>query len=533
MKAKLVICVALIVGTATVYWPVHRYGFVNYDDVDYVLENPHVHAGLTLAAVKWAFTSSVLSNWHPLTWLSYMMDVQLFGINAGWHHVMNVVFHIANAILLFLVLALMTEEPWPSAFVAALFAWHPLHVESVAWIAERKDVLSTFFDLFAMLAYVFYVKSRQRRFLLLSVLAFALALMSKPMVVTLPFVLLLLDYWPLKRISESGVRNLSLVVEKVPFFVLSAASSLVTFAVVRSDGMVVSLNSLPVRLRLVNSLFGYARYLQKTFLPTRLAVIYPIEWKFSWEDAVALTAFVFISIVAACWMRRRPWFLVSWLWFLGTLVPVIGFVQAGRQGMADRYTYLPLVGIFIILAWGGAEIAATSQLASRIVTCSAVAVLGAALLLTSMQIRPWADSQTLFEHAIAVTNDNYVAHGILGRFLASRGQYEQAQAHFEEALRIFPDLPDSRVTLAMTHYNFGNALMKNGHIDEAIGHYGEAAQLDPQFAEAQNNWGYALIAQGRFLEAVQHYEAALRIKPDLQEARLNVARLHQQLGDAH
>jgi Flp pilus assembly protein TadD len=554
---KVFVCLALIFGTAVVYWPVHRYPFVHYDDMHYMIENAEVRAGLTLDGLKWAFAIS-LDYWHPITWLSHMMDVQLFGMNAGAHHVVSVVLHIANALLLFLVLERMTRALWPAAVVAGFFAWHPLHVESTVWIAERKDVLSTFFALLSIWAYARYAESNRRRDLFLALLWFAFGLMAKPMLVTLPFVLLLLDYWPLKRIQRMQKETLwTLIREKGLFFLLSAASSVVTYVGARNVGAVTALESIPPKYRLINPLLGYLGYLQKTFVPINLAVIYPISWTFSWwQIAASLTLLTAISIAAVYWAGRRPWLLVGWLWFLGMLVPVSGLVQVGNQAMADRYTYLSLVGIFMMLSWSGAEIAASSRFGLKVVATSSALLLAAGLFLTSLQVRTWSDSKTLSEHALAVTKNNYVAHSILGSVLADSGRLDEAQAHFDEVLRIIPNRADAHFSLgvilarkgrleeaiahykqaiemnpdAATHYNLGNVLMAVGRSDEAITHFAEALRLDPQMAEAQNNWAYVLTAQGRLPEAAEHYAAALRLKPDLLEARLNVARIREQLA---
>jgi len=552
---KVFLCFVLALVTAGIYFPVHRYEFLNYDDVDYVVENAHVRGGLTLDNARWAFTTGHSGNWHPLTWLSHMADVQLFGLTPGAHHLLNVLFHIANALLLFLLLADMTRAPWPSAMVAALFAWHPLHVESVAWISERKDVLSTFFALLSLAAYARYTKSKRQRHLLLSLVWFAAGLMSKPMLVTLPFVFILLDYWPLQR-GYSPFRRL--ILEKVPFFLLTALSSIVTYAVQQKGGAVATLESIPLPYRVANAFVAYARYLKKAVWPADLAIIYPISgtapW---WQIGGALALLVAISIAVLYWSRHRPWLSVGWFWFVGMLVPVIGLVQVGIQSMADRYTYFPLVGIFVMLVWSGAEIAATLRSFSSAVAIGGVAILIAALLMTSLQLRAWRDSEALFEHAISVTKNNYAAHDLLGRVLSNQGRFDAAQAHFEEVVRIFPNQPDAHFSLGVilarkakfdealahysqaleirpdptTHYNFGNVLMNMGRADEAIAHFAEAVRLDPQMAEAENNWAYVLTTQGRLREAADHYAAALRIKPDLLEARLNIARIHEQLAE--
>jgi len=556
VKQKLFICLVLTLVTAGIYWPVHQYDFVNYDDAEYVVENVHVRTGLTFDGAKWAFTTGHAGYWLPLTWLSHMMDIQLFGLNAGAHHTVNVLFHIGNSVLLFLLLARVTRALWPSAMVAALFAWHPLHVESVAWIAERKDVLSTFLALLSLGAYARYAESNRQLHLLLSLLCFAAGLTAKPMLVTLPFIFLLLDYWPLQRGSYQSAR---LVVEKVPFFLLTAVSSIVTYAAQRNFGAVASLESIPLQYRVENALLAYTRYLQKTFWPTNLAIMYPISNMSSpWEIGAALVLLIAISIAVVYLSPCRPWLLVGWFWFVGMLVPTIGLVQVGIQSMADRFTYLPSVGIFLIWAWSSAELAASFRSFSKAVAVLGLVVLITGLLLTSIQLRSWRDSETLFQHAITVTKNNYVAHNMLGRVFADRGRFDEAEAHFEEVLRIFPNQPEAHFSLgvicarkakfdealahytqaveirpdAATHYNLGNVLMKVDRANEAIAHFAEAVRLDPQMAEAQNNWAYALTTQGRLREAANHFAAALQIKPDLLEARLNVARIREQLGQA-
>jgi tetratricopeptide (TPR) repeat protein len=489
--------------------------------------------------VKWAFTTGEVGKWFPLAWLSFMTDVQMFGVNAHVEHLVNVIFHIANAVVLFLLLARMTGAVWRSAMVGALFAWHPLHVEPVAWIIERTDVLSTLMALLSIWVYVRYAESGRRQHLWGSLLLFALALMAKPMVITLPFVVLLLDYWPLRRFPS--------IREKLPFFAMSAAVGMLTYVISLKSGTIAQ--GVPLPYRLTNALLAYASYLRKTFYPSDLAVIYPVTWTAAWwQIAAALVVLAGISVLAICWARSRPWFLVGWLWFLGILVPVIGLIQAGSQGMADRYTYLSLVGIFLMLVWAGAELK-VGAVAAGITLCGA-------LVLTSRQIPVWRNSQTIFEHAVAVTKDNDIAHGILGRVLASSGRFNEAEVHFEEALRINPNQADAHFGLgvilarkghfdealrhynhaiaarpdAPAHYNLGNVLMKTGRPDEAIIHFAAAARLDPQMAEAQNNWAYALTTEGRLSEAAEHYDAALRINPGLVQARMNAARIREELA---
>ncbi|MGD0253772.1 MAG: tetratricopeptide repeat protein, partial [Verrucomicrobiota bacterium] len=462
MSRPRLIGLLLALVTLLVYLPVCRYNFVNYDDGDYVTENQVVQNGLTWAGVEWAFTTWHAGNWHPLTWLSHMLDCELFGLNPGAHHLVNVLFHAANVVLLFALLLRMTNSLWPGAFVAALFAWHPLHVESVAWISERKDVLSTFFALLTLLAYVRHAKSvacdewqmtgtaettgtpnlsrfarHPSLFYWLALIFFTLGLMSKPMLVTLPFVMLLLDLWPLKRVTSdkwqvAGVLRLAL--EKWPFFLLTAISCVVTFFAQRGGDAVVSLAKVSLRYRLENAPVAAVRYLLKMIRPADLAVIYPMPDKIpALAVAAAVTALILISAVAWLVRRRSPYLLVGWLWFLGTLVPVIGLVQVGGAALADRYTYLPSIGLFIAAAFGLRDLADRFRFLKIPVAVAASLMLAGCLMLTENQLRCWRDSQTLFAHAVAVTKDNDIAHINLGVALEQQGKLDEALAEYREA----------------------------------------------------------------------------------------------------
>jgi tetratricopeptide (TPR) repeat protein len=581
---KVVVCLALALGTAVVYWPALQYGFTEYDDPQYVSENPMVGQGLTLHGVRWAFTTFHAANWHPLTWLSHMLDVQLFGMHPGAHHGVNLLFHIANSLLLFLVLGRMTRAQWPSALVAALFAWHPLHVESAAWIAERKDVLSTFFALLTLRAYAGYTEAGRRVQLRLALLWFALGLMAKPMLVTLPLVLLLLDYWPLKRFagngrSENEVRRRSkfervqpatparvpswsslapLLREKALFFVLTALACVVTFVAQQRGGSVISLETVSLWDRLSNAFGAYAGYLYHTVWPTKLAVFYPHSGALPLVQVVlALLVLMGVSVAAVRWAGHRPWLLMGWLWYLGTLVPVIGLVQVGPQAMADRYTYLPLVGVFVATAWGLAEAAETFRLRPIVRVAVAGAVLLVLLLVTAAQVRFWASNESLFRHAIAVTSRNYLAHFNLGVGLVNQKRPAEAVEQFAESLRVYPKPPavihftygallakqgkfkeaaeQYELSLRLkssstTHYNLGNALIKLGRFEEATAHLAEAARLEPGLAEVHGNWGFTLAAAGRFREALEHYNEALRLKSGLLDVHYNAAEAHRALG---
>jgi Tfp pilus assembly protein PilF len=513
-----------------VYAPVRHFGFVRWDDPDYVTDNVPVARGLTWQGAGWAFTSAHAANWHPLTWLSYMLDVQLHGMNAGPQHVTNLFLHVLNTLLLFGVLYRMTAAWGRSLFVAGLFAVHPLHVESVAWISERKDVLSTLFWMLTMWAYVAYVRRPGWRRYLPVVAFFALGLMAKPMLVTLPFVLLLLDFWPLRRVElgggagEPGLAALRqripglarLVREKLPLFVLAALSSVVTFVVQRHVGAVAGLERFPLGLRLTNALASYLGYIGKTLWPARLAAFYPLSVAIpvlqASLGALLLTAVTILAIRAG---RRHGYFLVGWLWYVGTLIPVIGLVQVGRQSMADRYTYVPLIGLFLIAAWGAPELVGRWRYGGIALPAAAACVLLACAGLARAQVRNWSDSASLWQHALEVTEDNYVAHNNFGAVLLKQGKTGEALPHIVEALRIKPDFADA-------HNNLGMVQVQQGKLNEAIPHFIEALRIDPDFAEAQYNLGMVLVRQGKLDEAAQRFAEAVRIKPDLMEAQNNL-----------
>jgi len=544
MPRPRIIGLLLALATLLAYLPATHDRFINFDDDDYVTKNQVVQRGLTWAGVKWAFTTWHASNWHPLTWLSHMTDCQLFHLNPGGHHLVNVLFHATNATLLFLLLLRLTGALWPSAFVAALFAWHPLHVESVAWVSERKDVLSTFFALLALLAYVRFARENRRNSFWLAMIFFALGLMSKPMVVTLPFIMLLLDYRPLQRIqnSKSKTWNISgCVIEKWPFFLLAALSSAVTFLAQKNEA-VKSLARVPLTLRLENSIMAYTTYLLKAFWPTRLAVFYPLPGHIAWSH-VTMAAAVLVLISAAAWLERRrsPWLLVGWLWFLGTLVPVIGLVQVGDQAMADRYTYIPLIGIFIAVVFTVAEWTNGFRSLKIVRATAGVLVLSACLALTENQLRYWHDSESLFSHAIAVTKDNAAAHLNLGAALEEENQPEAALGEYQKALQldssrheIYNNIgkllndegkPEAALGYCreavrlnsnspLSHNNLGIVLTELGHFDEALGEFSAAAQLDAYYAPPRFQMGKILLQQGRDVEAMPLFREALQIEPD-------------------
>ena len=559
-------CLLLAAVTLAVFWPVRLNDFVNYDDPGYVTENSYVKRGLTWEGAVWALRTGHAANWHPLTWFSHMLDVQLFGLNPAGHHLSNLLFHIANTMLVFLLLRRATGATWRSAFVAALFAVHPLHVESVAWVAERKDVLSTFFGLLALGAYVRYaemskvqgpwsvVRGPWSRFYLLSLFLFTLSLMSKPMLVTLPFLLLLLDYWPLNRLQlatqHSTLKTLLLLLrEKLPFFALAAASCVVTFLVQKHGGALAPAEVLPIGPRVINIVLAYFTYLGKMFWPIHLSVFYPYA-QFRPPGRVALAAVCLVAITASAVLGRRkaPHFLVGWLWFLGTLVPVIGLVQVGSQSMADRYSYFPSIGLFLGLAWLAAQAVARWRFGPPLLAVAGVMAIFLCLSCTRTQLSYWKSGETLFRHALAVTTGNFVAHSNLGNALATRGKPKEAEAEFASALSIYPDYYPAMYALAnlvrtngnsaaaltlfnralqtrpqdaKAHYNHGVVLVILGKEDEALDHYRQALQLDPKLAPAHNNLAGLLISRGTVDEGFAHALTALRLQPDFAQAHLN------------
>jgi protein O-mannosyl-transferase len=499
---------ALVALNIVVYASVAQYDFVTWDDPQYLLDNPHVAGGLTWDGVSWALTSGYASNWHPLTWWSHMLDVQLHGLSAGPHHVTSLLLHIANSALLFGLLHAMTGAPGRSAFVAALFAVHPLHVESVAWVAERKDVLSTLFWMLTVWAYLRYLRRhRPSRYVAMATL-FALGLMAKPMLVTLPFVLLLLDMWPLGRVGAWW----PLVREKLPLLALAGASSIITFVVQRQGGAVAASGALPFSDRVANALVSYMRYIGKMLWPARLAAVYPFFRPLpGWLVVWSLLGFVAISIVAIRAVRRYPYVTVGWFWYVGTLVPVIGVVQVGSQAMADRYTYLPLVGLFIIAAWGGTDLIARWRLRPLLLPIAGGLAVAACIIVARDQVEYWRNSLALWGHTVAVTHDNFIAQNGFGEALAGQGKDAEAIAHFAEAVRIKPDFPYAQ-------NNLGVELKRQHHPDEAIPHYSLALRVKPDFAEAHHNLANALDEEGRTGEAITHYIEALRIRPDYADA---------------
>jgi protein O-mannosyl-transferase len=544
----------LALSTLAVFWPAVGHDFINYDDPLYVYENAHVQSGLSWASVQWAFTNLEAGFWHPLTWLSLLADRECFGVRPAGYHLTNLLLHTANVVLLFLALQRMTRASWRSALVAGLFAIHPLRVESVAWVSERKDVLSTFFWMLALLNYVRYARQSEPRgprseiksdlgkqqatratvpsilrplsspSYLLALVFFVCGLMSKTMVITLPFLLLLLDYWPLGRIELSATSLKAkapapLIWEKLPFLAAACLASLPTMFGAKALGAFAGSTQLEAAGRLQNALISYTRYLGKNFWPKELSVLYlhPSHWPV-WQVTAAAALLLAVSLATLAVARKQPWLVAGWFWFLGTLVPAIGLVQVGIHAMADRYTYVPSIGLFIMLVWGIAEAAPAGRWRSPVLAGSAAFALAACAWLTARQIRYWRDTESLFEHALQVAPDNFIAHNILGAYFSGKGNYDEVVRHYEASLSLKPNYPDPR-----THNNLGYALATKGRTDAAIQHYREAIRLWPAYPDPHNNLGIVLASQKRLGEAIAEFEEALRLEPGFAQASNNLA----------
>jgi tetratricopeptide (TPR) repeat protein len=585
--------------TLAIYAQVIEHQFITLDDPTYIQENPMVNRGVTPAGLAWAFTTFHATNWHPLTWISHMIDCQFFGTNAGRHLLVNALIHVANTLLLFWFLLRTTDARWSSALVAALFALHPLHVESVAWASERKDTLSTFFGLLSLIAYVRYAEvPSSRRYVWIGI-TLGLGLLVKPMLVTWPFLMLLLDYWPLHRVTQSidrknFIRSIApLLREKLPFFALVAASTVMTIMAQSHGGAVRTFVDVPIALRLSNALVSYAKYLLLTFWPNDLAIYYPFSRTGMPAWQISGAAILLIGISAFCFFQRRirPYLIVGWLWFLGTLVPVIGLVQVGGQTMADRYFYIPSIGLFIALVFGLADLARSWRVAPSLSAGIAAGVVLILATLTNGQIQRWRDSFTLFEHTLAVTPPNLHIEYNLGMAMGGSGRYDEAAAHFEKSLQMDPNFYDGLVAMGVTRSNqarlpeaieyfqtaihlqpdapnahvqlglalwkqdrdqaaleemrrasqlapndadirgdFGLALELVGRLPEAIEQLHEALRLNPNSAETHNNLGLALLAAGKAQESIPEFEAALSLKPELKGAADNLRRAQSKLS---
>ncbi len=535
------VCIFLAAITLVVFGRTAHYGFVNYDDNDYVYENPEVARGLTLQGIVWAFTHVYAANWHPLTWISHMLDCQLYGLNPGGHHLTNILLHAATAILLFLVLRQMTGALWRSAFVAAVFAIHPLRVESVAWVTERKDVLSGVFFMLTIGAYVRYAQRRSgapavpvldpwrsTRDYGLVLFFFALGLMCKPMLVTLPFVLLLLDYWPLNRVTTvTDHRNhfpipRRLILEKLPLFGLAAASCVATL--IAQTEAIQRFENISLPLRVGNALISYVAYMGQMFWPSGLAVLYPFTTRGVGVAGVVLSVVVLAGISTGVFvLRRRPYLLTGWLWYLIMLVPVIGIVRVGFQARADRYTYLPQIGLYVLLTWAAADLCAGWRHRRVVLGGCSTIILVALIFCARTQASYWRNSESLWTHTLACTSDNFIGHNNLGNALLQMGSVDKAITHFQKALEINPNDVEANI-------NLGSALLQKGNVGEAISHFQKALQISPDFAGAHNNLGNALLKMGRVDEAIAHYQRALQINPNSVEAHNNLGSALLQMG---
>jgi tetratricopeptide (TPR) repeat protein len=529
------------VATCAVYSQVRHFDFVNFDDPEYIGGNSHVRAGLTWAGIKWAFTSTAAANWFPLTWISNMAGYQIFGLDSGWHHAINVLFHCVSCMLLLAALRRMTGALWPSAFVACVFALHPLHVESVAWVAERKDVLCAFFWCLTMWCYARYVERPAKWAYAWVVLAFCGGLMSKAMIVTLPAVLLLLDFWPLRRPWRRA-----LLWEKLPLLALAGGVGVLTLVSQQQGHAVRPLTALPLAVRVANAAWTYVAYIGRMFWPARLAVYYPYSHLIAaWRLVVAAIVLVGVTYGAVRWRREYPYAAVGWFWYLGSLLPVIGLIQVGGQASADRYTYLPSIGLTIVLAWAMADLVKRYPQARKMVMGVAVAAVIVCLVLTAIQTSYWANSGSLFQHAVDVTTDNYIADNNLADYYLTQMRTEDARAPVLEALRLNPYYPEAHVNLATilrrtgqmgesehqyreaiqlqpinpsAHAGYGALLLQEGRAGEAAGEFAQAVQLQPEDAEAHYNLGRVLAAVGRFDQGMAELNEAIRLRPDYADA---------------
>jgi len=571
-RVRFAIALALALATLAAFLPVLDAEFISLDDPSYVTENSRVRAGITRESLAWAFTSMESANWHPLTWVSHMLDVQVYGLNPRGHHLTSLLLHLGNTLLLFLLLAALTARTGESACVAALFALHPLHVESVAWVAERKDVLAAFFGLASLLAYVRYARRPTLpRYAAVAALL-ALGLLAKPMIVTLPFVMLLLDFWPLGRFfaavgvagrvpgAVASVPGPRLLAEKAPLLLLVAASSVVTYSAQQQGAMVKSVADYPFISRLANTLVGYALYIHKTVWPADLMIPYEhLGARIpAWQVALAAALLAGITAVALATHRRRPYVLVGWFWFVGMLLPVSGLVQIADQSMADRYTYLPLVGLFVAVAWGVSETVALRGATGVPLLIAAAAVLASLAALTGAQAGSWKNSRTLFARGAAVAPDNSMAQYNVGVVLAHEGRIDEAIGHYERALALRPRFAaahdnlgwalekQDRAAPALEHYrealridpgfvsaynNLGNLFLEQGDVDQAIGSFEKAVLYQPTYAEAHNNLGVALHQRGRTEEALAQFQIVLRLKPDNVKAHYNAGTILLERGD--
>jgi len=539
VKSDFLIIAILTILVLSIYWQVGKYPFIAFDDDVYVYENSHVRQGLTLKGIAWSFTTFHGSNWHPLTWISHMVDVELFGMNAGWHHRMSILLHLLNTVLLYLVMSKMTGGIWRSAFVAALFGVHPLHVESVAWIAERKDLLSTLFWILTMGVYLRYTRRPSLGRYLPVAIFFALGLMCKPMVVTLPFILLLMDWWPLRRMTLNNSQNFGspsyslstfsgLILEKVLLLGFSAISCFVTFLAQSWEGAVQSFDYIPFGMRISNGFVSYVSYLWKMVWPSSLTVFYPHPATAqsglpAWEITGAALLIGTFSLLAV-WQRHcRPYLGMGWLWYLGTLIPVIGLVQVGNQAMADRYTYLPLIGIFTAVAWAIPSLFLKGRLRQLLLGVLGGMVIVALSSVAWHQTSYWRDDVTLFSRSLAVTKNNWLAWNNLGFAYDKLNRPQWAMTCYRNAIRIKSDYADA-------WSNIGAIYIKSGQPEQSIVYFREALKANPYYTKALNNLAAAYYELGQPEQAIMYYWKALQIKPDYAEAWYNLGLSYVQYG---
>ncbi len=526
---KKIICILLSALVLAIYWKVQYHEFINYDDGRYITQNKHVKSGLSKENFIWAFTHSHSANWHPITWLSHMLDSHFYGLNPNGHHLTSLGLHIANSLLLFLVLCRMTGEVWKSCFVASLFAFHPINIESVAWTSERKSVLSTLFWLLTTWAYINYVQKQNFARYSIVFLFFILGLMSKPMLVTLPFVFLLLDYWPLNRFKispankASQIKNnlLNLFFEKIPLLFLVVGSCTITLIAQKSWGAVVSLETVPLMSRISNALVSYLKYLEKMVWPKKFSIFYPyptdgfILWKVLMSGLVLIT----ITFISIRLIKKAPYLAVGWFWYLGTLIPVIGLVQVGQQAMADRYAYVPLIGIFIIIAWGLPELLAEWRYKKKVLSLLVGILIPTLMIITWIQVGHWKNSITIFQHAINITDKKYpsfvAVYNNLGVVLIEQMKFEEAVTNLEKAVELQPNYSEA-------YNNLGYALGELNRFSEANIHYKKAIRLKPDYAEAHNNLANSLSKKPNFKQAIIHYKKAIQFKPEYSEAYFNL-----------
>ncbi len=532
MRINMALILSLFIITAAIYIRAAYFPFCAIDDSDYVTRNIHVKSGLSLNSIKWAFTTFHSTNWHPVTWLSLMLDSQLFGVNPMGFHLVNVFLHALNTSLLFLLFSSLTGAVWRSAFVAACFALHPLHVESVAWIAERKDVLSTLFWMLTLLFYSCYVKRSKRSMYYLSLLAFALGLMAKPMLVTIPVILILLDFWPLERIKTGrlltvGTCNGSdannnigcllkpLIVEKIPFVLLAAGSSAVTLFAQKPS--IAPLMQVTLYMRISNALRATLLYVEKMIFPFNLSIYYPLVPVPLWKAVCAAVIICSILLIVLKCADSQPYLAAGWFWYLITLLPVVGIIQIGRQSMADRYSYIPLIGLFAMASWGGAELCTKMPKLKNVISLVAVGVVLLYAVTTWNQLSYWHNNISLISHAIEVTENNAFAHYVLGNIYRQQGKLDLAAAEYRISLRIDPDNPEA-------HFNLGNCFVSSGSIEEAISEYREALKIDPNNYEYHNNLGNALALHGILDAAIEQFSIALQLNPDNEKIKNNLQR---------